>query len=156
MPPLTDYIHRILNSSDPLKFAYTASSYKPFVSLFNVTGVAQMNNTLAGVGKSHSLIRPTISGYRPFISSQWTSPDRSLSKSAHLQQLAPSSDSTSRTARPICPTTPTGSWVHPPETSPSKPLSITSLRLGSKPYRNGAHCAGTTIPAVASSCKRRT
>ena len=51
MPPLTEYIHRILNPSDPLKFAYTASSYKPFISLFNVTGVAQMNNSLAGVGK---------------------------------------------------------------------------------------------------------
>jgi len=49
VPPLTEYIHRILNSSDPLKFAYTAASYKPFVSLFNVTGVAEMNNTLAGV-----------------------------------------------------------------------------------------------------------
>ncbi|KAF9646303.1 phosphoglycerate mutase-like protein [Thelephora ganbajun] len=49
VPPLMDYIHRILNSSDPLKFAYTESSYKPFISLFNVTGVAQMNDTLAGV-----------------------------------------------------------------------------------------------------------
>ena len=43
-----------------MKFAYTASSYKPFVSLFNVTGVAQMNNTLAGVGK-HPLSCPFIS-----------------------------------------------------------------------------------------------
>lgn len=49
VPSLTEYINRIVNSSDPLKFAYTASSYKPFVSLFNVTGVAEMNVTLAGV-----------------------------------------------------------------------------------------------------------
>ena len=51
MPPLTEYINRILNSSDPLKFAYTAAPYKPFASFFNITGVAQMNDTLAGVGK---------------------------------------------------------------------------------------------------------
>lgn len=51
MPTFTEYINRIVNSSDPLKFAYTGASYKPFVSLFNVTGVAQMNNTLAGVGE---------------------------------------------------------------------------------------------------------
>lgn len=51
VPSLTGYINRIVNSSDPLKFAYTAASYKPFISLFNVTGVAQMDSTLAGVGK---------------------------------------------------------------------------------------------------------
>jgi len=51
VPPLTEYINRILNVSDPLKFTYTASSYKPFISLFNVTGVAQMNDSLAGVGE---------------------------------------------------------------------------------------------------------
>ena len=51
VPSFTEYINRIVNSSDPLKFAYTTSSYKPFVSFFNVTGVAQMNNTLAGVGE---------------------------------------------------------------------------------------------------------
>jgi len=50
-PSFTEYIKRIVNSSDPLKFAYTASSYKPFVSLFNVTGVAQATNSLAGVGE---------------------------------------------------------------------------------------------------------
>lgn len=49
VPSLTDYISRIANSSDPLKFAYTASSYKPFISSFNVTGVTEMNDTLAGV-----------------------------------------------------------------------------------------------------------
>ncbi|KAF9783326.1 phosphoglycerate mutase-like protein [Thelephora terrestris] len=49
VPSLTEYINRIANSSDPLKFAYTAASYKPFISLFNVTGVAEMNTTFAGV-----------------------------------------------------------------------------------------------------------
>jgi len=51
VPSFTEYIKRIVNSSDPLKFAYTASSYKPFVSLFNVTGVAHATNSLAGVGE---------------------------------------------------------------------------------------------------------
>ena len=41
-------INRIANSSDPLKFAYEAISYKPFLSLFNMTGVAQSNPELAG------------------------------------------------------------------------------------------------------------
>lgn len=51
MPSITEDVNRITNSSDPLKFAYNAVSYKPFISLFNVTGAVEMNDTLAGVGK---------------------------------------------------------------------------------------------------------
>ena len=42
----------IANASNPVKFAYTAISYKPFLSLFNMTGIAETNPQLAGVGKS--------------------------------------------------------------------------------------------------------
>ncbi|KAF8195509.1 histidine phosphatase superfamily [Pholiota molesta] len=39
----------ITNSSNPLKFTLEAISYKPFISLFNMTGIAQMNPQLYGV-----------------------------------------------------------------------------------------------------------
>ena len=125
MPTFTEYINRIVNSSDPLKFAYTGASYKPFVSLFNVTGVAQMNNTLAGVGEYLRALGITIGFHFP----QWISPDRSHSKFVHRQRLGPLYGSTLKTAQAIYPTTPMESWVQPPEMSPFKPLSITYPHL---------------------------
>ena len=47
---MIDYMQRIANSSDGLKLAYQAISYKPFLSLFNMTGVAQTYPQLAGIG----------------------------------------------------------------------------------------------------------
>lgn len=41
---------RIANASDPLKLVYNAGSYKPFISLFNMTGAAQENPELQGFG----------------------------------------------------------------------------------------------------------
>ncbi|KZS90504.1 phosphoglycerate mutase-like protein [Sistotremastrum niveocremeum HHB9708] len=49
LPTMFSALNRISNSSDPLKLAYNAISYKPFLSLFNMTGVAQSNPELAGV-----------------------------------------------------------------------------------------------------------
>lgn len=40
----------IANASDPLKLAYQSLAYKPFLSLFNMTGLAQQNPQLAGIG----------------------------------------------------------------------------------------------------------
>ena len=50
LPSMIDGIERIANASDPLKFVYEAISYKPFLSLFNMTGIAEANPQLAGVG----------------------------------------------------------------------------------------------------------
>lgn len=50
LPSIIDGMERIANASDPLKFAYEAISYKPFLSLFNMTGVAEANPQLAGLG----------------------------------------------------------------------------------------------------------
>jgi len=44
-------LERIANTSDPLTFAVQAISYKPFLSLFNMTGAVAANSTLAGIGK---------------------------------------------------------------------------------------------------------
>ena len=131
-----------MNSSDPSKFACAAASYKPFISLSNVTGVTQMNDTLAGVGK-HPLPRPPgsslnvvlvvpIGSFLPV-----TTPGRSRSKSVCPRKPGPSSGSASGTARMIRPTTPTGSWDHPPMVSPSKPSSTTShhFRVDTLPER---------------------
>ncbi|KAL5483060.1 hypothetical protein ACEPAI_8289 [Sanghuangporus weigelae] len=49
VPSIIDGMERIANNSDPLKFMYEAISYKPFLSLFNMTGLAQTYPELAGV-----------------------------------------------------------------------------------------------------------
>ncbi|KAL0960870.1 hypothetical protein HGRIS_005885 [Hohenbuehelia grisea] len=48
LPSILSGLTRISNSSDPLKMVYESISYKPFVSLFNMTGVAQQNPELEG------------------------------------------------------------------------------------------------------------
>ncbi|KAJ6620736.1 histidine phosphatase superfamily [Mycena sp. CBHHK59/15] len=49
LPPILTSLASIANSSDPLKLAYQAISYKPFLSLFNMTGASQQNPELAGI-----------------------------------------------------------------------------------------------------------
>ncbi|KAJ7593527.1 histidine phosphatase superfamily [Mycena floridula] len=49
LPSIISGLNSIANASDPLKFMYQALAYKPFLSLFNMTGVAQMNPQLAGI-----------------------------------------------------------------------------------------------------------
>ncbi|KAJ8080850.1 hypothetical protein PM082_017685 [Marasmius tenuissimus] len=48
IPSVTKNLNSIANASDPLKFVYYATAYKPFLSLFNMTGVAQAQPELAG------------------------------------------------------------------------------------------------------------
>lgn len=59
IPSVINSMDRIANTSDTLKLAYQAISYKPFLSLFNMTGVASTYPELAGVGMSYSS-RPSI------------------------------------------------------------------------------------------------
>ena len=47
-------MQRIANSSDPLKVHYSAMSYKPFLSFFNMTGVVESGQVDGGVGMSIS------------------------------------------------------------------------------------------------------
>ena len=51
MPSIIDGFTHIVNASDPIKFVYEAVSYKPLISLFNMTGVTQINPDLAGFGR---------------------------------------------------------------------------------------------------------
>ncbi|KAI5119299.1 hypothetical protein M0805_008214 [Coniferiporia weirii] len=49
LPGIISGMQRIANASDPLKVVFDAISYKPFLSLFNMTGVAETYPQLAGV-----------------------------------------------------------------------------------------------------------
>ena len=50
LPSIIKGFKEIANSSSPLKLVYQAISYKPFISLFNMTGAAHSNPELAGIG----------------------------------------------------------------------------------------------------------
>jgi hypothetical protein len=49
IPSVIGALDRIANASDPLKFASLSISYKPFISLFNMTGMVQSHPELAGL-----------------------------------------------------------------------------------------------------------
>ena len=51
LPSIFEGIEDIANSSTGIKFVYTAISYKPFLSLFNMTGVAETYPQLASIGE---------------------------------------------------------------------------------------------------------
>ncbi|KAJ3556948.1 hypothetical protein NM688_g1743 [Phlebia brevispora] len=48
-PTLITAFNRITNASDGLVFHYSAISYKPFISLFNMSGVVELNEIVGGV-----------------------------------------------------------------------------------------------------------
>lgn len=49
LPSIISGMQAIVDSSNPQKLLVQAASYKPFLSLFNMTGAAQMNDTLAAI-----------------------------------------------------------------------------------------------------------
>ncbi|KAG6903278.1 hypothetical protein C0995_000173 [Termitomyces sp. Mi166 len=49
IPSIVDGFKSILSDKDPVKFVYLAISYKPFISLFNMTKAAQASPELAGI-----------------------------------------------------------------------------------------------------------
>ncbi|KIJ40192.1 hypothetical protein M422DRAFT_32415 [Sphaerobolus stellatus SS14] len=49
LPSIFTSLTRIANSSDPLKLALNEISYKPFISLFNVTGASTVDPGIAGI-----------------------------------------------------------------------------------------------------------
>ena len=64
VPTIIQGMERIANDSDPLKFFYEAISYKPFISLFNMTELTEEHPELAGVGKysiaSFTFLKPVL------------------------------------------------------------------------------------------------
>ena len=49
LPSIFTSLTRIANSSDPLKLALNEISYKPFISLFNLTGASAADPSIAGI-----------------------------------------------------------------------------------------------------------
>lgn len=49
LPTILNGFADIANSTNPVKLSITAIAYKPFLSLFNMTGVASANPSLAGI-----------------------------------------------------------------------------------------------------------
>jgi hypothetical protein len=50
LPSLLSGLQDIASGSTPTKLVINALAYKPFLSLFNMTGVAQQYPELAGIG----------------------------------------------------------------------------------------------------------
>ena len=50
LPSIFTSLTRIANASDPLKLALSEISYKPFISLFNVTQATIADPGIAGIG----------------------------------------------------------------------------------------------------------
>lgn len=50
LPSIIKGLEAIIDAKNPQKLVVQAVSYKPFISLFNMTGAAQMNESLAGIG----------------------------------------------------------------------------------------------------------
>lgn len=51
LPSMITAMQRIVNASDPLKFHYSAIAYKPFLSLFNMTGLVATGELPSALGK---------------------------------------------------------------------------------------------------------
>ncbi|KAK7042209.1 histidine phosphatase superfamily [Favolaschia claudopus] len=55
LPSIFSALTRIANQTDPLKLAINGISYKPFISLFNLTEAAKANPEIAGIENYNSL-----------------------------------------------------------------------------------------------------
>ncbi|CAE7180550.1 unnamed protein product [Rhizoctonia solani] len=71
LPDIVSSLNAFANASQPLRFTYLSLSYKPFISLFNMTGVAMQYPELAGIVNYASAVtlelrRPNLGG-SPFV-----------------------------------------------------------------------------------------
>ncbi|CAE6413402.1 unnamed protein product [Rhizoctonia solani] len=71
IPDIVSSLNAFANASQPLRFTYLSLSYKPFISLFNMTGVAMQYPELAGIVNYASAVtlelrQPTLGG-SPFV-----------------------------------------------------------------------------------------
>ncbi|MCV2423731.1 hypothetical protein LNV47_24415, partial [Paucibacter sp. DJ4R-1] len=71
IPDIVSSLNAFANTSQPLRFTYLSLSYKPFISLFNMTGVATHYPSLAGIVNYASAVtlelRQPTSGGSPFV-----------------------------------------------------------------------------------------
>ena len=51
LPSVLTAVQRIANASDPLKLHYSAIAYKPFLSLFNMTGLVESGQLPSALGE---------------------------------------------------------------------------------------------------------
>lgn len=49
LPSIIHYLERIADEKDPLRFAFQEISYKPFISLFNLTGLDERYPDISGI-----------------------------------------------------------------------------------------------------------
>ncbi|KAG6837609.1 hypothetical protein H0H93_006130 [Arthromyces matolae] len=56
LPSIVSGFQSIISSTDPIKFVYLAISYKPFISLFNMTKVVDVAPELAGIVNYASVV----------------------------------------------------------------------------------------------------
>ena len=100
VPTILDAFDNIVNTTNPVKLMITAIAYKPFLSLFNMTGVAAANPQLAGIGESPFF--PSSAFFFPALTPpprQWTMPPSWRSRFGSRARVAnPSFGSISRTA----------------------------------------------------------
>ena len=59
IPSVVTALQRISNSSDTLKLHYSAIAYKPFLSLFNMTGVVADGALPESIGAHPVLLSPS-------------------------------------------------------------------------------------------------
>ncbi|KAF8440957.1 histidine phosphatase superfamily [Boletus edulis BED1] len=71
VPSILDAFDNIVNTTNPVKMMISAIAYKPFISLFNMTGVAAANPQLAGIVDYASVVafevRQSSAGGEPMI-----------------------------------------------------------------------------------------
>jgi hypothetical protein len=60
LPSIFSALTRIANQTDPLKLAINGISYKPFISLFNLTEATKANPEVGGIGTFKFLSYPSI------------------------------------------------------------------------------------------------
>ncbi|KAF4617308.1 hypothetical protein D9613_006002 [Agrocybe pediades] len=71
LPSIIDGMQSIIDKKNSQKMLLQAVSYKPFISLFNMTGAAQMNESLAGIVNYAAAlaleVRQPNAGGEPFV-----------------------------------------------------------------------------------------
>ncbi|THH21569.1 hypothetical protein EW146_g42 [Bondarzewia mesenterica] len=67
LPSMFTGFQEVANSSQSVKIMIQAISYKPFLSLFNMTGVAEANPSLAGIAAVVFEVRQSSSGGEPVL-----------------------------------------------------------------------------------------
>nr|GAT58110.1 predicted protein [Mycena chlorophos] len=65
LPAMFSALTRIANASDPLKLAFNGISYKPFISLFNLTEAIVANPEVRGIENYNSLASIEVHGGNP-------------------------------------------------------------------------------------------